>query len=65
MRLKKHMIQINIKTKSDLITAMKAITIKKIYTKEITNKLDLADFIDEIKATMKTTGTLTLVAIKE
>ncbi|MGB7814719.1 MAG: hypothetical protein WBL28_00030 [Methylotenera sp.] len=59
------MIQINIKTKSDLINAIKTITIKKIYVKEITNKLDLADFINEIKATMNTTGTLTLVAIKE
>ena len=59
------MIQIQIKTKNELVKAINSINIKKIYIKEIPDQKDLTSFIAEIRSFLNSTGTLTLIAIKE
>ncbi len=59
------MIQIQIKTKNELVKAINSINIKKIYIKEITDQKDLTSFIADIRSFLNSTGTFTLIAIKE
>ena len=59
------MIQIQIKTKNELVKAINSINIKKIYIKEIPDQKDLTSFIAEIRSFLNSTGTLTLIAIKD
>jgi hypothetical protein len=59
------MIQIQIKTKNELLKAINSINIKKIQTKEIQDQKDLSSFINEIRSLISPAGTLTLLAIKE
>lgn len=59
------MLKITITTKNELIKAISSITIKKIITKEVSDQKSISNFIDEIKTLLSTTGTLTLIAIKE
>lgn len=59
------MIQIQIKTKNELVKAINSINIKKIHIKEITNQKDLTSFIADIRSFLNSTGTFTLIAIKE
>lgn len=59
------MIQIQIKTKNELVKAINSTNIKKMHIKEIPDQKDLATFINEIKLMFNSTGTLTLIAIKE
>ncbi len=59
------MIQIQIKTKNELVKAINSINIKKIHIKEITDQKDLTSFIADIRSFLNSTGTFTLIAIKE
>ena len=59
------MIQIQIKTKNELVKAINSTNIKKIHIKEIPDQKDLTTFVNEIKLLLNSTGTLTLIAIKE
>lgn len=59
------MIQIQIKTKNELVKAINSTNIKKIHIKEIPDQKDLTSFIAEIRSFLNSTGTLTLIAIKE
>lgn len=59
------MLEIKIKTKSDLVKAINAVSIKKIQTRDISNNQDLNDFMVQVKTLISTSGKLTLIAIKE
>lgn len=59
------MIQIQIKTKNELVKVINSINIKKIHIKEITDQKDLTSFIADIRSFLNSTGTFTLIAIKE
>lgn len=59
------MIQIQIKTKNELVKAINSINIKRIHLKEITDQKDLTSFIADIRSFLNSTGTFTLIAIKE
>lgn len=59
------MLQLKIDNKADLLKALSTVSIKKIQCNEIRDQKDTASFITDIKPLINSTGTLTLIAIKE
>lgn len=59
------MLQVKINNKIDLMKALSTVNIKKVCANEVQDQKDLAVFIADIKPLFNTSGTLTLIAIKE
>lgn len=59
------MLQVKINNKNDLVKAINTINIKKVIANEVRDQNELNVFIASIKSLISTSGTLTIIAIKE